>query len=59
MSQKQLKTVLLSVVVIAVILLGVFGLGSSSFFAASEQRDAAMPAATADGQTVDTQSDCR
>ena len=54
MSQKQLKTVLLSVVVIAVILLGVFGLGSSSFFAASEQRDAAMSAALVDGQTVDT-----
>ncbi len=57
MSQKQLKTVLLSVVVIAVVLLGLFGLGSSSFFAASEQRDAAMLAATADGQTVDNQSE--
>ena len=44
-------------VVIAVVLLGLFGLGSSSFFAASEQRDAAMPVATADGQTVDTQSE--
>lgn len=44
-------------VVIAVVLLGLFGLGSSSFFAASEQRDAAMLAATADGQTVDNQSE--
>lgn len=57
MSQKQLKTFLLSVVVIAVVLFGLFGLGSSSFFAASEQPDDAMLAATADEQTVGIQSE--